>query len=522
MIRYLLLFLLSIAAALAADVFSTTDSCLFVVSGSSASYAGGCTKAYLDSVGNNTATIYGTDGAPLVAKAEVTVSGGIFYDADIAGVSHVGVCVYVAWTEGSTQYSGIYPITAVNTVSGETTTGFIGTPTSGKADLVVVGGAFGTIQSALDQANASIYSCIIYTNIDESISTTVTVSSTRDGTPLYNTKLYIIGYNTIPGDMDVGGQYYEPPIDVLRNSGAPTNSKTITWNAGGGARHIFTATNNIALEFRNIDFYNVSLSADYCGYYEGGTGKYITFINCRFRELERVMSAATLLTGVAFRECYIGGIQKTSNANNIIFDNCVIDLSKYTPPSTGGALTSANGATVILDSLVIGGNRHFPSSWGMTIIQHNTMVNPANSSLNIRGQIATYGYESMSYVSDNVFSFNDTGRYLLEATDSDGGSLVTLLDNNIVYAAEASTPGPLTQLYNRASSVWQYPICTTLFQYNPQFRNISTYDYRLNTARRDGTPNIYGDALQIGIPTASGSGDSAQGGILGSRILSGN
>lgn len=245
---------------------------------------GGCSRAWWDSeCPNGTqvefaaayAKLMNTDGGPIISQNNVN-----YDDADntIQGVGiHVGVEVgmiaYIIETTIPDENvgTGRYEITAVET-NQITCAGIDG---DGETEVNVrIGGALDELELAYGDISASIYSQTIYTNLNEDLSSTISLGS--GGSTLKNTFKRIIGFNTIPGDMSVGEAYYQSPVHALRDG--IDSSKCVTFDMQGNAFDIFTISgDNISME--NIYPYNAG--AGKRGWFFTGTPENLTFWNCR-------------------------------------------------------------------------------------------------------------------------------------------------------------------------------------------------------------------------------------------------
>ena len=157
-----------------ADIFNTEDSVFFVGgTGTKAGHAtpGGCTKAWYDANFTALTDIMGSDGAPLISETGCSPSVGFtlikanaFADAEVGMVAHLsGINVP---SPGFYKILSVVPPHEIRFPNGT----FNGTT----ADVVCnIGGAFSSLQLALDETDAANYKVEIFTNKNETLSATL-------------------------------------------------------------------------------------------------------------------------------------------------------------------------------------------------------------------------------------------------------------------------------------------------------------------------------------------------------------
>ena len=271
-----------------ASIFGTEDSVFFVGgprAGSQAgnANAGGCTKDWFDNSFTQLGDIMGSNGQPLIADADATLAE---YDTnkkvtrasgDFTGIE-VGMVAYIS-DGGGEITTGRYKIT---TVAGDNSYIYVdGLVCSGNSagDVTInIGGAFDSIDNAICQGNldASGYEVDVYTNKDETLSS----SLTPDWAAASKTTK-VVGFYESPGDMDCGGDYYESAMEIHRNGGSVTSTKTVTWDGDGTNMDLLVLNNTeLGTEWRNITFTNVS-GGNYLVEPASGADNH-AFVNCRF------------------------------------------------------------------------------------------------------------------------------------------------------------------------------------------------------------------------------------------------
>ncbi len=293
---------------------------------------GGCSRAWWDGeCPNGTqaefaaayAKLMGADGGPIISlddcsyddDADTIVKTGIHIGVE------VGMAAYVieSGTPDTDVTTGRYKITGVDT--DEITCDGIAGDSSTLVDIRI-GGAFGSLDTAVDDTSATLRSQTIHTNLDETLAASVSVSA--GGNNVRNTFKRISGFNTIPGDMSRGGTYYESPCEILRN-GSIDNSKCVVLDGDGGNFSILDCTgDNVVVE--NVHCYN-SGTADSVTF--TSTPQNIVLRNGRFSAGNSAYASAA--DYVLFDSCYSHGDMANhhyvaSGLRNTLW-GCVADLA---------------------------------------------------------------------------------------------------------------------------------------------------------------------------------------------------
>ncbi len=297
-----------------ATVFSEEQSVFFVggrgdKSGRIAD-AGGCTKAWWDAevASSDEATamakLMSATGGPIVtenalaytiADDRITEGGGTF-----AGIE-VGMVVYVIENpvpEVDVD-TGRYKITDVDVAGDWIECAGINGTADASVDIEI-GGAFDTLENALDETSANNNSVHIHTNLSEVLAATLSFSV--GGNVVNNTFKRVNGYNTVPGDMDRGGAYYETPFEILRN-GSIDLSKCVTFDANGGAFDVMTlgaSIENCVLE--NIHFTGADNSTKRGIGFADANSLGVLLHNCRFSDMFQGCNATVV--SMVFISCY--------------------------------------------------------------------------------------------------------------------------------------------------------------------------------------------------------------------------
>ena len=289
-----------------------------------AAIAAGCTKAWWDAeCPNHTEAehvaardkMMDEDGAPLCDEETYYYApGGYFYvaNAESKGVE-VGMVAY--FYNGSYVDTGMYEITEVD--GGTIKCAGVTKEDSDYPDIII-GGEF-LLQDALDETDATEHSVEIHVRDNLTLSSTIDIDA-GGGSAAHNSFKRIKAYNTSPGDMDLGGTYYQSPLEILQ-AGSIDGTKAVLIDGDDSDFEIFdVAVDNIIIE--NFHCYNTG-SANVLLF--TGTPQNIVFRNCRFSSGSFVMQAAA--TSVLIDSCYSHSdltgnhYQMSGNANIIL--NCV-------------------------------------------------------------------------------------------------------------------------------------------------------------------------------------------------------
>ena len=291
--------------------------------------AGGCTKVWWDAevAASDEATamakLMTATGGPIITEnaCAYTVADDKITQVGIFGGAEVGMVVYVIENPvpGVDVDTGRYKITDVD-VGGDwiECDGING---AGNASVdIEIGGAFDTLHNACDDTSAAIYSVWIYTNLAETLAGAITI--TAGGSNTRNTFKRILGFNTVPGDMDRGGAYYESPFEILQN-GIIDSSKTVVIDADGDVtnfEHFVISGDNLIVA--NIYFYN---STDKEAIAFSGRPYNIVLRNCRFSDVKSAFNS--IADHILVDSCYthndFSNHSYGTQGMNTVFLNCV-------------------------------------------------------------------------------------------------------------------------------------------------------------------------------------------------------
>lgn len=314
-----------------AVVFDEIDSVFFLGgTGTKAGIAnpGGCTQAWFDANFTVLTDIMGADGAALVAivNGEPEPDNKTMTKAGECGNVEAGM---VAYLSGTNVVNGRYRVVSAtaNTIVFPDNTFAIG---GGWVDDLVcnVGGAWDGIQNAADNVDGSNgYNVKVSDNVNKSLGATIDFD-TGGGSVAKNSQTIFEAFWLVPGDMCKGGDYYQGPMDCLKN-GVDT-TKCITFDGNHAGRDIISIV-TYAFTFKNYYFYDTSQAANFNGVElsnMAGSPKNLSFINCKWDACYYAIKGTVY--GSIFEGCYFGD-DMTGNttvymtAIGTTFENCVIN-----------------------------------------------------------------------------------------------------------------------------------------------------------------------------------------------------
>lgn len=407
---------------------------VFVVGGtgdkSGVSYPGGCTKAWYDANFTALTDIMGDDGAPLIAETNANydhtgaaegehkiyqANAGEFADAQVGMVAHIS---------GTNITPGKYEITGVDATNGHyvLVSGIVATGDA--SDVTInIGGAFSSMALALTDTDASSYGVAVHINktVDVSGSTLNIASAGEINTGSF---LHIKGFNTLPGDMDYGGDYYVPSKDfsdgdlIKIDGGGTLSDDIITLGA---------SIENLILE--NLDIYNNT----------GAGNDGITASNAY---------------GILLKHCAIRSVDEYGDSNwyGSMIDDCYFGIHR----DVSGLLPSGFGA--ILKNSFFDGTSNTYNARIQYWIVHNCIITASTAGLRLRYGIMFnsifYNHTTRSLMAEdaivaigNIFYLADITDYAIDAWGLvEGGS--TTIDYNIAYSANGALTNPFYDTNN--------------------------------------------------------------------------
>ncbi len=452
--------------------------------------AGGCTRAWWDAqCGDGTeaekAAAMGklmVDGGPVIDEAGCAYSGATnrITKAGCFGAAEVGMVAYVV----ETPTPGVHLATMRYRISGVDAGGDwieIGDATGLDATVSVkVGGAFDTLQSALDETDASNRSVWIYTNLAEAPGGSI-IADVGGGSVMRNTFKRIEGFHSVPGDMARGGSRYESALEVLQNGGVDW-TRCISLDGGNGGFSVLVLDGVDNLVFENVA---VRRTGAQHAVYFATPCRNAVFRNCRFSDVQIVVDTAA--EHAVFDGCYsdddIVSHHYNLRGSNGMLIGCVARLA------VGTNLCNLVGkAGAVTGCMAVGGQ------YGVRVINaggYATVLNNTFFGTEVAGVLLDAGDGAI--IKNNVFclSAGAVGIYV-----RNGGS-VTMSDYNCYCAADGSALESTGSGYagGEAPSAGEHSLSV-----DPEFANAAGYDLRPRSAAvvRGGAPQADGKATVMG------------------------
>ena len=350
------------------------------------SKCGGCTKQWFDDNFTQLSDIMAADGGPKWEFSGISYDhqdGGHgdgshkFFDqedGEFAGVE-VGMVAYIEDGGSGGIMTGRYKVSYVDP-SGDfiLVNGIIATGDSSNV-ILNIGGAFGKLQEAVDDCSGYSYGCDIYDNLNEEYTyTSDQIDIDSGGSITRNTHLRIIGFNTLPGDMDYGGAFYQSAIDCKINGVdcyPESTKRCVQIDAYNLACHVLNFNNVDNVELRNMYLYRTDGAVGHYAVNSVNDPRALSFINCRFDSVDKVLGSPienVMLTGCfngtdIARQAYAakvggvftGNVMQGSSTNTLV--GCVVDCS-----------------VVFINNILIGSYYGFRNSGCVTAI-NNTFYN---------------------------------------------------------------------------------------------------------------------------------------------------
>ena len=349
--------------------------------------AGGCTQEWWDAEVAATSSaaamaklVDGT-GTPLIEMTECdyTRSNDRITKANIAVGVEVGMVAYVIEREDPDDSidTGRYVITDRDPVGDDwiECEGINGDDDEIEVD-VVIGGAFGTLQDALDETDASSHSVLIFTQSVAVLAAQIDIDAGGNNTK--NTFKRIVGFNAAPGDMDYGGSYYESPVEILQN-GSIDAGKTVLLDADDGAFELLNIdADNIIIE----NFHLSNNDENKAAVLFSNTPKNIAFRNCRFSAVKWAINSAadSVLVDSCYAHSDITWIHYVLRGNNNVILNCV---SSDIPAGADFAVVVAVYGAQVIGCIAINGAHGVRVSATNVVAMNNTFYNQTDYGITV-------------------------------------------------------------------------------------------------------------------------------------------
>ncbi len=479
-----------------ANIFATENSVFFIGgtgTKAGATYNGGCTKEFFANNGGeggfDLSTIMGANGA-----AKVGLSG-CHYDHEGAAEgdrkvyknnagefadAQVGMVAYISGTNITLSR---YKITGVDSANGNyvLVAGIVATGDNDDTGIYI-GGALNSLPYALGSGilDATAFNVYVYDNKAETLSAGIDVSV--EGSSSAGTHLYVKGFNTVPGDMDYGGNYYQSPLSA-DNDGIDT-SKCVEIDGDGGDYHLLDLTDMEGIHLQNFYFHNVTTDTSKALAYKG---YYIGFHNCRFNQAGY---GAMNVYFAAYVGCWFGSnFDSTcvmSYGISVLMDSFI-----NSPAGHYGVRVVTGG--FIIRNIFVGGIYAIDTYYStFTCCAWNTFYNQTEGCIRCCDDAAFIEF-------GNVFVPADENDYAVLATHTTNGCGVVLYsDFSLAYnvAGNDFAHPPWYDNYNDRDLQG----ANSLKDVDPQFIDAANGDFRPRSPDviRRGKPDIHGNSTSMG------------------------
>jgi len=340
---------------------------------------------------------------------------------------------------------------------------------------IVIAGAWSGIGEIMSYADASQYSQVVYIN-KQFVPLTPYNTSGWGGNLDRNSRLFIEGFHTVPGDMNVGGGYHQSALDAYGNGIDEARCVTVDCvNSGDG----FIWDDSVNITFRNI--YAKRPQGGKAGFAltasAAGDAVGCEFINCKSTKDDVNHNSIGIGGYFGFADsCSIKGFYSNNGANcvrvsgdNNSVDGCVLD------PTTHGIVMHDHlewpGSNTVRGNLIIGGDNGVVQG-GHGIVENNTLVGQAVASLAANSDVGVPCVE----MNNNILMPAEVAK-AIGGFDGTADHKINLLGQNNLLWTTTGTPVSLESLINLHADCQMPDMSTWLFG-NPQFADLAGGDFR--------------------------------------------
>jgi len=308
---------------------------------------------------------------------------------------------------------------------------------------------------------------------------------TGSGDIANNVKVRITGFHTTPGDMDVGGAYYQSPLDAYL-SGIDTDC-IVDIDGNNGAFSIMKIDAKENIEFGNFYFHNTDKATGHQCIEVSNQSDGLLFDRCFFDDAYRAIAGTGLVLapvdGMLIRDCY-GGSTWTKPSTHIKLTGVLNFVVRSVWDGCGSAVAGSGG---FFGNLAVGGVNVFTGN-GSVYIKNNTVYNCTG------GAIFLHYNNAVAIVCDNILVPNQSG-YAIKI-NTGGGSVRN--DYNCIWGADGNqlaTPFITFKSGGTAPVLGGHSI-----EADPKFVNPASGDFRPRnkSVLRGGQPDTVGNATQMG------------------------
>lgn len=460
---------------------------------------GGCTQVAWDGSGV-LSDFMGANSGPVTNAVNATydhTGGAAEHMVSAVGIG-TGVTVgTLAYLSGTNISTGVYEITSIAGDGSWVAFADIDATGDNTDTTINVGGALDTLQNASDNPSTdaaavplppppAVYANrTIYTNLNENLAAAIDIDM-GGGSITNNTKKKIVGFNTVPGDMDKGGSYYQGPLDAYIN-GVDT-SKCITCDAQDNAIDVFAVNCQDNVEFRNIRFYNTDGLSGNNGVEFSTSPVGIKFVNCKFADVWRGINGVA--EAVAVHDCY-GHSTVAQNFIDLQAGSVGFTAIGCVSNAAGSHVRLYSGGTVI-GNVFIDAFQGIIMIGGLLVACFNTFYNQTLQCIRVNGTTSVL----IEY--NNIFMPAAVDDYAVYIDDDKG----TILYSDYSWAFCSAGNFTVDPWYDDTNDKsFMGPNSTK--DIDPQLVDAANGDLRpLNPAvLRGGRPDIAGNPGQIGAVT---------------------
>jgi hypothetical protein len=311
------------------------------------------------------------------------------------------------------------------------------------------------------------------------------LSPTGTGNVSNNTRVKIRGFNTTPGDMDLGGAYYQSPLDVYLSSIDSDCIVDIDGNDSAFSIMEIDAKDNI--EFSNFYFHNTDKATGHQCIEVLNQSDGLLFDRCFFDDAYRAIAGTgngkAPVDGTLIKDCY-GGSTWTKPSSHIKLEGVLNFVVRGVLNGCGADIMGSGG---FFGNLAVDGVNAFVGN-GSVFIKNNTVYNCTGGALFLN--VAT----ALAVVQNNVLVPNQSGRAIW--IYSGGGSVRN--DYNCIWGADGN------QLTTSFESIKSGGIAPVLgdhsIEADPEFVDAGNGDFRARNklVLRGGEPDVTGRVTEMG------------------------
>ncbi len=311
------------------------------------------------------------------------------------------------------------------------------------------------------------------------------LSPTGTGNVANNTRVKIRGFNTTPGDMDLGGAYYQSPLDAYLSGIDSDCIVDIDGNDSAFSIMEIDAKDNI--EFSNFYFHNTDKATGNQCIEVLNQSDGLLFDRCFFDDAYRAIAgtgnAKAPVDGTLIRDCY-GGPTWIKPSSHIKLEGVLNFVARSMLDGCGADIMGSGG---FFGNLAVGGVNVFTGN-GSVFVKNNTVYNCTGGAVFLN--VAT----ALAVVQNNVLVPSQSGRAVKIHTM--GGSVRN--DYNCIWGADGNQ---LTTPFESIKSGGTVPVLGDhSIEAAPEFVDAANGDFRARNklVLRGGEPDMAGNPTQMG------------------------